>query len=264
VHATTFVRSYFDAWNHADPVAVAEHLSSDGIYIDVPENSRGSHDELIISLAEFFANHRHRYELVGEILEGPHTIAFQYVMRPPKAGRNDAPQAVIRGAEFITMHRGVARRICDYYDTPGKHQPLLAVPAGRQFVHGAKYAKSGLGEARLAAYRDRLDVVMRQEQVYLQIDLTLPKLAEIVGCSVNHLSQVINAGFGMSFFDYLNQFRIEHAKRLFAESSGRGDAALDVAFAVGFSANSTFYTAFKRYVGETPAQYRRKHRQVSH
>ena len=51
---TEFVESYFDAWNHHDPKGIADHLSADGIYRDVPENLQISHDELIISLNEFF------------------------------------------------------------------------------------------------------------------------------------------------------------------------------------------------------------------
>jgi hypothetical protein len=39
VHATKFVESYFDAWNHCDPQGVADHLTADGIYVDVPEPS---------------------------------------------------------------------------------------------------------------------------------------------------------------------------------------------------------------------------------
>ena len=61
----------------------------------------------------------------------------------------------------------------------------------------------------------------------------------------------------MSFFDYVNRFRIEHAKELLSEFNGQGDAVLDVAFKVGFNSNSAFYAAFKKCVGQTPAQFRR-------
>ena len=105
---------------------------------------------------------------------------------------------------------------------------------------------------------------MHAEQVFLQPDLTLPKLAQRVGCSVNHLSQVINAGFGMSFFDYLNHFRIEHAKQLLVQPDGRSGAVLNVAFSVGFNSNSAFYAAFKKCVGQTPAQFRRSKLRKSH
>ncbi len=58
MHATRFVESYFDAWNHADPKGVADHLTADGIYCDIPEQAQRSHDELITRLTDFFSNDR--------------------------------------------------------------------------------------------------------------------------------------------------------------------------------------------------------------
>ena len=123
-------------------------------------------------------------------------------------------------------------------------------------VRKNKYAKSGLNSRQMLTYKERLKHIMHSEQVYLWPDLTLPKLAEAVNCSVNHLSQVINSGFNMSFFDYLNQHRIEHAKKLLSRLEGQSGAILNIAFTVGFNSNSAFYAAFKKCVGHTPAQYR--------
>jgi AraC-like DNA-binding protein len=99
---------------------------------------------------------------------------------------------------------------------------------------------------------------MQSQKAFLRSDLTLPKLAKAVDCSVNHLSQVINSGFGMSFFDYLNQHRIEHARELLTRLDGQSSVILNIAFTVGFNSNSAFYSAFKKCVGQTPAQYRRE------
>ena len=105
---------------------------------------------------------------------------------------------------------------------------------------------------------------MTSEQLFLCSDMTLPKLADTVGCSVNHLSQVINAGFGMSFFDYLNRYRIQYARELLSAMDDRSCAILNIAFTVGFNSNSAFYAAFKKCVGQTPAQYRREQLRKSH
>lgn len=257
MRAEEFVQSYFDAWNHRDPVAVADHLSSDGVYWNVPLNTVDSHDELVVSLKQFFSAYRHRYELIGDILEGPNTIAFQYRMYPLVQERSAGDP--VQGAEFITLHGDAAMTIHDYYNMPGLGQPtdLARVTARRRVIN--KYAKSGLSEEQLTQYKQRLEHVMRGEQAYLRSDLTLPKLASIVDCSVNHLSQVINAGFGVSFFDYLNRFRVEHATELLEEFDGQSNAVLNIAFTVGFNSNSAFYAAFKKHVGQTPAQYRRSH-----
>ncbi len=259
MRANDFVQSYFEAWNHRDPVAVADHLACDGTYCDIPLNTRRSHDELIVSLGKFFSAHRQRYELIGEILEGPNTIAFQYRVFPLVQDRKSAnEEEILRGSEFVTFNGDTAITIYDYYSLPGTDQPVdIAGLRSADQRRAGKYAKSGLCERQLTLYKERLETAMRYDRVYLRSDLTLPKLAKVIDCSVNHLSQVINAGFGMSFFDYMNRYRVEHAKGLLAELEGKGSAVLNIAFTVGFNSNSAFYAAFKKYVGQTPAQYRR-------
>lgn len=251
MHSTEFVASYFDAWNQHDPEGVADHLSADGIYRDVPQNAQRNHDELIEHLDNFFRHYRHRYELIGDILGNGNTVAFQYRMVPTKPGS----QSVYRGAEFITLLEDSATFIDDYYDAPDGFGPQVgSVNDGR--ARRRKYAKSGLTDRRMQAYMQTLDRVMGDDEAYLDPEMTLPALAERVGCSINHLSQVINAGFGMSFFDYLNQYRVRRAKRILDTLDDHA-AVLKVAYSVGFNSNSAFYTAFKKRVGMTPAQYRR-------
>ena len=247
MHAAKFVESYFDAWNHGDPEGVADHLTADGIYIGMPENIPLTHDELIVTLNDLFANFPHFYELIGEVLTSRNTIAFQY--RAYQMADNDPGQhatpTLYCGAEFMTLDGDAAVKITDYFDIPGQ-------------THQIKYAKSGLRSEKLLRYKQRLDDLMTCEQAYLQSNLTLPVLASAVGCSVNHLSQVINSGFDMSFFDYLNSHRIKHARELLSRTDGESNAILNIAFTVGFNSNSAFYAAFKKHVGVTPAQFRRE------
>ncbi len=238
-----FVESYFDAWNHRDPKGIADHLSADGTYRDVPENLQRSPDELIISLNDFFSKYRHRYELTGEIQKSQNTIAFQYRMFPYRHKRSGDAMLSYHGAEFMTFNGEAAMEITDYYDIPVRTQLR-------------KYAKSGLTDDQLDSYKHRLNQIMHRQQEYLKPELTLPKLAEAVGCSVNHLSQVINSGFGTSFFNYLNGYRIDHARKLLASLDSEHNAILRIAFTVGFNSSSAFYSAFKKHVGMTPDQYR--------
>ena len=241
-----FVESYFDAWNHHDPKGIADHLSTDGIFRDVPDDQQFSPSELIDFLDDFFSIHQHRYELIGEIQKSENTIAFQYRMLPFGNIRKSAAPFSYSGAEFITLNGDAAIDITDYYDIPSNVS-----------VH--KYAKSGLTDDQLRIHKQHLKQIMKSRQEYLRSGLTLPKLAEAVGCSVNILSQVINSGFGTSFFDYLNRYRIGHARKLLENSDSQSSAILTIAFTVGFNSNSAFYSAFKKYVGMTPAQYRQRH-----
>ncbi len=257
MHATKFVESYFDAWNHCDPKGVADHLTVDGIYCDVPENSKRSHDDWISYLSEFFSSHRHRYELIGEILVGNDTIAFQYQVYPLGGDQKGQSTDFYYGAEFMALHGNAAMTITDYYDIPGMARNAHIAPPMSGETRFHKYAKSGLNSEQLLKYKLKLEQLMQSQQSFLTSNLTLPSLAAAVGCSVNHLSQVINSAFGMSFFDYLNQHRIEHARKMLASYDIRNSSILNIAFTVGFNSNSAFYAAFKKCVGQTPAQYRR-------
>jgi AraC-like DNA-binding protein len=249
-----FVESYFDAWNHRDARLVADHLARGGTYCDIPEQQQHSRNELIANLTGFFASNRHRYELIGEILTGTASIAFQYRVSTP-----DAFTDTFFGAEFVTLEGNGAIRILDYYSMPGVVHPANDTSLVSSAALTQKYTKSGLSEAQMERYKRRLANLMHIEMVFLNPDLALPGLAALVECSVNHLSQVINSGIGMSFFDYLNQHRVEYAKQLLGRQDGQRQSILSIAYAAGFNSNSSFYRAFRKSSGQTPAQYRRTH-----
>jgi AraC-like DNA-binding protein len=248
MHALELVQSYFDAWNHSDAKGVAEHLDKNGTYIDIPVHKEHNRKDLIANLTDFFASKNHRYDLIGEVLSSKTVIAFEYKMTP-----TDSDGEEWFGAEFMTLKGDGVAKITDYYDPMNFDK----APINRSDVNQPKYAKSGLNAEQLEKYRDRLLELMEEKQIYLEPDLTMPKLADLVNCSVNHLSQAVNSGFGMSFFDFLNSYRIQAAKGMLEGNDPRTQAILDVSFAVGFNSNSAFYSAFKKATGQTPAQFRR-------
>ena len=247
MRAVDFVASYIDAWNHQDPNCIADHLTHDGEYFDVPTARHHPKPELTQYLSDFFSENDHHYALAGEVMTGENTIAFQYRGTFNVSGGDSITWF---GAEFVTLEGDQAVQIADYYKYPQEESQEVA----------DKYAKSGLSEDQLETYKNKLSNLMEQERIYLNPSLTLPKLSSMVHCPINHLSQVINAGFGVSFFDYLNSYRIGEAQKILSDQLDPPPAILTVAFEVGFNSNSAFYSAFKRACGETPAQYRRENR----
>lgn len=243
-----FVTSYIDAWNRHDATAVVEHLCRDGCYCDVPLQRELGGEALVGYLEHYFGHEHYHYELIGDVLVNGRTMAFQY-RQHSLDGSSGEPDW--EGAEFIELADDGARRINDYYRFPG------AVGSGSSHSRGAaRYAKSALGDDAIRRLLSRLDCLMRQEKLYLDPNLSLPKLAAEMGCTVNHLSQAINAGHGASFFNFINHFRVADARKLLAQKDCRFPGVLDVALTVGFNSTSTFYTAFKKATGKTPARYR--------
>lgn len=185
-------------------------------------------------------------------------------MRPSESANERLKSESYFGAEFMTLHGEEAITITDYYDIPGMANPsnLTRLTSRETQLH--KYAKSGLTDVQFSLYKRRLEQIMETQQLFLKPDLTLPLLADIVDCSANHLSQVINAGFGTSFFGYLNQHRISHAQRLLSEPGAESKSILNMALALGFNSNSAFYAAFKKHVGKTPSQFRQTQKNRTH
>lgn len=83
-------------------------------------------------------------------------------------------------------------------------------------------------------------------------DISLNQTAAGIGISSGHLGKCFKLDMGVSFNDYLAQYRIERAKELFAKQYF---SAAEVASMVGFSDPNYFYKCFKKYVGVPPKTY---------
>lgn len=92
-----------------------------------------------------------------------------------------------------------------------------------------------------------------QEKIYLTPGLKLSDVAKRAGTNRTYLSQYFNRDSGTTFYDYVNNLRIDHAERLLAET----DETIDkVAESSGFNSLSTFLRAFKARHKCTPVEYR--------
>jgi AraC-like DNA-binding protein len=245
-----FVASYLDAWNQCDAAGVAEHLAKGGTYCDVPFQQQLSRDNLVAYLKDYFSHDSNHYNLVGEVLSGENSIAFQYLVCPD--GREDKGAGWM-GAEFITMEGESASLIEDYY-----RDPSLGLQNGSGVASSQRYEKSGLSAAGQKDLLANLTNAMEGDRAFLDSHLSLPDLAAKLGCSINHLSQAINEGHGVSFFDFINRYRVQEATNILVREERAAPSILDVALEVGFNSTSTFYSAFKKTTGQTPAQFRRQ------
>ncbi|GAB5401218.1 MAG: hypothetical protein Aureis2KO_28030 [Aureisphaera sp.] len=102
----------------------------------------------------------------------------------------------------------------------------------------------------------KIDVLMREQKIYLNPHLDLPLLAEEVSISPNYLSKVINSHAQMNFSDYISSYRVTHAKEMLETDTFRQYDMLSIALEAGFNSKSAFYAAFKKLTGQTPGSYR--------
>ena len=81
----------------------------------------------------------------------------------------------------------------------------------------------------------------------------LDTAAQSLGISRRRFTQLFRQVTGTSWLAYVRRLRVEHAKRLLAQTDR---TVLSIAFECGFEDLSTFYRAFKREVGQSPNQWR--------
>lgn len=119
-----------------------------------------------------------------------------------------------------------------------------------------KYARSSLRADTAQLYRERLDELMRCAQPYLDSELSLDKLAAALRLHPHYLSQLLNDHVGRNFYDYVNEQRIAHARKLLVEQAEL--PIVDVAIACGYNNKNSFYNSFRRFVGMTPSEFRQQ------
>lgn len=118
-----------------------------------------------------------------------------------------------------------------------------------------QYLNSGLSKEDSQNYLLRLQNYMKVEQHYTNGKLSLKEVAENLGISPNHLSQVINENLNKNFFDFVNGFRVELVKEKMLDSANSNLTLLGMAYESGFNSKSSFNSIFKKVTGITPSQY---------
>ncbi len=118
-----------------------------------------------------------------------------------------------------------------------------------------KYKSSSLSKKMAEQYVEELNELMLKEKPFTNFDLTLAQLAKMLNMPERYLSQVINEYFHQNFYDFINSKRIEEAQGELRDKSKR---ISEIMYDVGFVSRSSFNTSFKKYVGMTPSEFRRK------
>lgn len=120
-----------------------------------------------------------------------------------------------------------------------------------------KYERSGLTKAKAEAFHKKLTHLMETDKPFTYSSVKLSQLAKMVGTTPNYLSQVINEESEQNFYDFVNGYRINEAKKMIHDPANDQMTLLSIAYDVGFNSKSAFNTAFKKYTGMTPSQFRK-------
>jgi len=104
---------------------------------------------------------------------------------------------------------------------------------------------------------ERIVKLIENEKLYLKEDLTINDLIERLNTNRTYISNAINSKTGMSFVKFINNYRINEAKKMLLSPEYVNYTLEGIGKAAGFKSNATFYRVFKAETGVTPSFFNR-------
>lgn len=103
------------------------------------------------------------------------------------------------------------------------------------------------------------DILHYIDHNYAQ-NITLENIAPLFGYNHSYLGKIFSKKTGQSFNSYVDHVRIEQAKRLLLQDDSK---VYTVAERVGYKNVDYFHIKFKKYVGQSPAEFRKRNKGTS-
>ena len=129
------------------------------------------------------------------------------------------------------------------YEGLHRHFSIIDMRTNKEQVSNDDSA--ALKDAVNRSMTERIIALVENDKIYLQPDLKLDDLAQMMHTNRTYIYQAVNQQMGISFNEFINRYRIAHAKRLMAS-----DPTLsmnDVALQSGFASLSSFYRNMKKF-----------------
>ncbi|MBD2869018.1 AraC family transcriptional regulator [Paenibacillus arenilitoris] len=167
---------------------------------------------------------------------------------------------------WLELWRQLARRYALQLRSPASDAAALAAAssATEYLEWGARYGAWLAGLNRIVQpfmaepeprTDERLFRICSFIQAHYAAPLTAKEIARYACLSEGHLRAIFRRSLHMSPYQYVLHTRLTKAKQLLITSN---QTLLEIAAAVGFDDVSHFISLFKRKIGATPAQYRKK------
>ncbi|OFY43488.1 MAG: quinolinate synthetase [Bacteroidetes bacterium GWF2_40_14] len=144
----------------------------------------------------------------------------------------------------------------EIYPVDEKYRRELISINQQQYVSGTK--RKLMTDEELVDVVRRINDVMQLNKPYLDSELNLIKLSELLSVTPHQLSYVINTGFSGNFFHFINKFRVEEAKKLLLDNKKDNLSILGIAYESGFNSKTSFNTTFKKITGQTPSEFKKR------
>lgn len=120
-----------------------------------------------------------------------------------------------------------------------------------------KYKNAKVSSNDLQKHLKEILRLMETKKLYLDAELSLPKLSQALNISQQMVSQILNTELGKSFYEFVNEYRFQEARQRLKDPAYSHLTILGIAYEAGFNNKNTFNKVFKKHEGITPSQYRK-------
>lgn len=121
-----------------------------------------------------------------------------------------------------------------------------------------KYDNLNLSKEEVERYKQKLLLVMQEKKPYLDNDFSLARCSELTGIPSYMLSYIMSESLKQNFLHFINSYRIEEAKKILTNPTKQHLSIAGIAHDSGFNTLSSFNTAFKKFTGLTPSNYKKR------
>jgi len=147
---------------------------------------------------------------------------------------------------YLAVYKGVLQ------PTIWQDQPDIQKETAEKKIHEAEEieiattdqktkSKTEPGKTR----RGKIEVLMEKEKLYQETELTLQQLAQKLNVPTYQVSQALNEGMKKNFYDLINNYRVNEAKRLLCDITNRNYTIFSIGFEAWFNSKTTFTTLVK-------------------
>jgi len=128
----------------------------------------------------------------------------------------------------------------------------------KEIMSFSKYKRTGLTDLAAQTLKARIELVMKQKELFTNGALRLDDLVHEVKSTRHNVSMVVNKHFNESFFDFVNRYRVEYVKEKMRDPKYRNHTIIELAYESGFNNKVSFNKAFKRITGRTPSEFKKE------
>lgn len=126
----------------------------------------------------------------------------------------------------------------------------------RRFEDSVEHREKNLNKSKETF--GRINEYVKSNKRYLDPQLSMETLGDEVHMGTSSLSKLINENYKGNFSDYINQFRVDEAKKILLNPDFVNYTIASIGLECGFNSKSSFYTAFNKLTGKTPSNFRKE------